>query len=394
MQHGKIFMKQDVENIDRLLGWESLPELAQWVIEKAIEIQQIPAPTFQEGKRAAFVAEQFEALKLAQVHTDDMCNVYGWLPGRVTGQPAILVSAHTDTVFSETTDLSIRHEGGYIYGPGLGDNSIGIAGLMGLVHYLKRREIYTESGIWFVATSREEGLGDLGGMRAVYARFKGQVSRVINLEGLAFGHVYHAGIAVRRLRITAGAAGGHSWLHFGRPSAIHALMRLGNQITQLQPPQEPRTTFNIGMIDGGESINSIATSAELWLDLRSESPSALTALETQVRQIVSSLASSDLTFQIEVVGDRPAGQLPPDHELVQAALTSLSLVGVRGSLETGSTDANVPLAAGCPAVTVGITRGGNAHRLDEYIETRSIALGLRQLVILTLAAAGYSTSQK
>jgi acetylornithine deacetylase/succinyl-diaminopimelate desuccinylase-like protein len=224
-------------------------------------------------------------------------------------------------------------------------------------------------------------------MRAAFARLKPDIGNVINVEGLAFGHIYHAGIAVRRLKITARTLGGHSWLHFGRPSAIHSLMQLGARITSRQPPTTPRTTFNIGMIEGGQSINSIATEASMWLDMRSEASKTLAEFEKEVRAEIDRACSPDVSFDVQVVGDRPAGSIATDHPLVLRALEALAQVGVRGTLETGSTDGNVPLAEDCPAVTVGITRGGNAHRLDEYIEVGAVAPGVRQLILLTLATA-------
>jgi acetylornithine deacetylase/succinyl-diaminopimelate desuccinylase-like protein len=375
-----------IEQLDRSVHWNWLTDLAAWAVEQAVAIQQIPAPTFAEKRRAEQVAAAFRALDLQQVSIDDVYNVYGLLPGRQRGISGVMAAAHTDTVFPEETNLTIRREDTLIYGPGLGDNSMGVAGLLALVAGLRRTELLPSCDLWIVATSREEGLGDLGGMRAAFARLKPLISRVINVEGLAFGHVYHAGIAVRRLKITAHTAGGHSWLHFGRPSAIHAIVQLGARITTIQPPQTPRTTYNIGMIEGGQSINSIATRAALWLDMRSEDRGALEAFEHRVRAEIAALTTPDVQFEIEVVGDRPAGAIPVDHHLVQQALAALAQVGVQGTLETGSTDGNVPLSEGCPAVTVGITRGGNAHRLDEYIEVSAVAPGLRQLILLTLAA--------
>jgi acetylornithine deacetylase/succinyl-diaminopimelate desuccinylase-like protein len=316
-----------------------------------------------------------------------MSNVFGLLRGQDSGLPAVMVVAHIDTVFPQDTDLTIRRQGELIYGPGLGDNSIGMAALMAVASMLSLSQPAPKRGIWFVATTREEGLGDLGGMKAAFGTLRDRVGMVINVEGLAFGHVYHAGIAVRRLHVTASAPGGHSWLHFGRPSAAHGIVLLGAEIVSLKPPENPRTTYNIGMLEGGQSINSIATQAGLWLDLRSEQPQALEALEQQVRAKAAMLTGEELQFHLDVVGDRPAGKLEIDHPLVQGALAALELVGVRGSLETGSTDGNVSLAADCPTVTIGITRGGNAHRLDEYIETGPVAAGLKQLITLTLAAA-------
>ena len=379
-------MKRLVEKIDRTLDWRWLPALSQWMIEQAITIQQIPAPTFHEQQRAAYIAEQFKVYQLAQVETDDLHNVYGLWLGKDQKAPAIMISAHTDTVFPAETDLATRVDGPLIYGPGLGDNSLGAAALLAVAYALRQNHIHTDGNIWLVATVGEEGLGDLRGMKAAHTRIKPYVQHVINLEGLAFEHIYYAGIAVRRLHITAHTEGGHSWLNFGRASAVHGIVQLGARIVSLQPPVAPRTTFNIGMIEGGQSINTIAAQASLWLDLRSEDQTALMKMEEQVRTEIATLTTTELRFTVEVVGDRPAGHIAPHHPLIQAALGALAQVGIAGTLETGSTDANIPLAAGCPAVTIGLTRGGNAHRLDEYIDTRPLASGLRQLFLLTLAA--------
>lgn len=383
--HANRTIKSLIEPLDTRIDWTGLPRLATWLIEQAITLQQIPAPTFEEALRARWMADQFAALGIQEIEIDALHNVYGVRRGQRSDLPAVMVSAHTDTIFAAQTDLTVRREPGIVHGPGIGDNSLGAAALLGLIRGMDDTGITCARDVWVVATTREEGLGDLGGMRAAYDRLSGRIDRVINIEGLAFGHVYHAGIAVRRLHITAHAQGGHSWLHFGRPSATHTILQLGAKITALHPPTQPRTTYNIGMIEGGEAINAIATQAGLWLDMRSEDRTGLETLERAVRQCITTLL--DVRWQVEVVGDRPAGSIPVQHDMVQAALAALTLVGVRGTLETGSTDANIPLSVGCPAVTVGITRGGNAHRLDEYIETGDIEAGLRQLIVLTLAAA-------
>lgn len=377
-----------VKKLDKALQWGGLAEIKTFTIEQATALQQIPAPTFHESARADYVSRQFQAFDLQDTQIDDLFNVYGRLPGQDQTRPAVMVTAHTDTVFAADTDLTLKHEGNLIHGPGLGDNCFGVGGLLGLIASLHTWHITPTCDIWFVATSREEGLGDLGGMKQVYARLADQVGMVINLEGLAFGHIYHGGIAVRRLHITASAAGGHSWLHFGRASAVHGIVQLGAAIVALEPPQRQRTTFNIGMIEGGQGINVIASRAGLWLDMRSESRHTLEQFEDQIRTLVSSQASGDLSFDIAVVGDRPAGTIASEHPLVKSALAALARVGVQGMLETGSTDANIPLASGCPAVTIGITRGGNAHRLDEYVELQHVEAGLRQLILVTLAATG------
>ncbi|MEO1287475.1 MAG: M20/M25/M40 family metallo-hydrolase, partial [Chloroflexota bacterium] len=337
--------------------------------------------------------ERFTQLGLTDIRIDEQKNVYGLLKGLNRSVPALLAMAHTDTVFSADTDLTIRYEDDLIYGPGLGDNSIGVSGLLGLAKWLHTTKTQPACDIWFVATSCEEGLGDLKGIRVAYETLSDQIGLVINLEGLAFGHIYHAGIAVHRLHITAKVEGGHSWLHYGRPSAVHGIMELGAQINRLTPPTNPRTTYNIGMVDGGSAINAIGTEASLWLDMRSEEQSSLSQLRDQVYKIVDSLKRAGLTFDIEVVGNRPAGSVSSNHPLVLGSLTTLAHLGIRGSLETGSTDGNIPLADGCPTVTIGITRGGNAHRLDEYIETKPVKMGMKQLITLTLASAHYQYEQ-
>lgn len=381
-------MRDLVKRLDRTIQWNPLDTITQYVIEQATTLQQIPAPTFQEANRADYVLRQFKAFELQDTQIDDLFNVYGRLPGQEPSRPAVMVSAHTDTVFPIETDLTLKREGNLIYGPGLGDNCFGLGGLLGLIAALRQLNVTPACDIWFVAPSREEGLGDLGGMKKAYQKLSDRIGSVINLEGLAFGHVYHGGIAVRRLHITASADGGHSWLHFGRASAVHGIVELGAQIVALKPPHAPRTTFNIGMIEGGQGINVIASSAGLWLDMRSENRESLAVFENAVRQLIQGLQTEELSFAVEVVGDRPAGHITDQHPLVESALAALAQVNIQGMLETGSTDANIPLSAGCPAVTIGITRGGNAHRLDEYVELQHVGAGLRQLILLTLAATG------
>ena len=386
-------MEQFIRRLYQSTNWRPLSALTEWVLEEAIRIQQIPAPTFHEDGRTHYIAQQFDNFQLDRVRTDDAKNTFGLLQGSSDKASGILLMAHTDTVFPVETDLSIRRENGKIFGPGLGDNSVAVAAMLGLIKWLREENITPACNLWFVATSCEEGLGDLKGSKAAFAFLKDKIRYVLNLEGLAFGHIYHAGIAVHRLHIKAKAEGGHSWLHFGRPSAVHGILELGTKITQLQPKETPRTTFNVGMIDGGQTINAIGTNASLWLDLRSESQIELDAIKGRVHQLIESTQQPGLTFDTEVVGNRPAGAIDIQHPLVQGAVETLKLLGVNAMLETGSTDANIPLANGYPAITIGITRGGNAHRLDEFIEVAPIRQGLQQLFILAQAAARYQTSQ-
>ena len=361
------------------------------IVEAAITIQQIPSPTFSEQQRAIYIRQRFESLDLDSLEIDDVYNVYARLPGRNTSLPGVLVSAHTDTVFEADTVLDTRSEKGRVYGPGLGDNSLGVAALLGLAELLRDQQLPAD--IWFVANSREEGMGNLDGIRAVYQKLAARIGTAIVIEGMAFGRIYHAGIAVRRLDITCRTEGGHSWLHFGQPSAIHGLVQLGADITRLSVPTTPRTTYNIGVIEGGQSVNSIASNASMLLDMRSESRQSLEVLEGQVLALVDQHRAVGIEFDVKVVGDRPGGELSRSHPLVTLARDILLYLGTQPIFETGSTDANVLLASGLPTITIGITYGGNAHRLDEFIETGLIPQGLWQLVLLTAGAANGLASQ-
>lgn len=374
-----------INDLKGLFDETSLHEMADWVLDQALTIQAIPAPTFHEADRMAHVEAIFQAHDLADVSTDDRFNVFGRLPGKQSG-PGVMVVAHTDTVFPFETDLKTRREPDRIYGPGLGDNSLGVAAMLGVLHMLKQKGLTPERDMHFVATSREEGLGDLGGMRAAFDQLKDHIYAIVNLEGIAFAHIYHEGIAVRRLHITAHTEGGHSWAHFGNESAIHNIVKLGAQITALKPPDKPRTTYNIGLIDGGQSINTIAATAGMWLDLRSEQRDAVLEIENHVRNAISSLGSHGVRFEVEVVGDRPSGGIAIGHPLVQLASDAVRSTGHAPTLATGSTDGNISLAAGYPTVTMGVTSGGHAHRLDEYIEIAPIKHGFKHILLTALAA--------
>ena len=349
------------------------------LLDLAIQIQQIPAPTFQETERAAFVRSLFEQEQLSDVSTDSFGNVYARLAGKGE-RPPIVLSAHTDTVFPFSTPLAFTRTPDKIYAPGIGDNSLAVAGLFGLVWTLRKRKLQLPGDLWLVANTGEEGLGDLVGMRAVVDRFGHTPLAYIILEGMALGKIYHRALGVFRYRITARTEGGHSWAHFGRPSAIHELARLITQLEQIKLPQTPRTTLNVGVIQGGTSVNTIAPEASLELDLRSEGTQALTTLIEQVQKLVEHAnRPNQVQFTAEVIGNRPAGEIPPDHPLVRLAMKCLEAQDVHPQLNVGSTDANVPLSQGLPAICIGLTTGGNAHTVGEYVDIPPLKLGLAQL---------------
>ena len=354
--------------------------LSKKVLDLAIQIQQISAPTFAEGPRGEFVRDLFIQEKLEDVSMDSLGNVYARLAGKQKKARALIVSAHLDTVFPAGTKLQIKEEAGKIFGPGIGDNSIGVAALFGILWAIRERKIELKHDVWFAANVGEEGLGDLRGMRGVVERFGKDEIGYLVLEGLALGHVYHRAIGVRRYRIAAKTRGGHSWSDYGQPSAVHELAALITQLTQIRLPREPRTTMNVGTILGGTGVNVLAAEAKCELDLRSEDPAVLAKIVSQVEDIILHWNHEGVKIQAEIIGERPAGQIMADHPMVKLAVECLQAQGMDASLTTGSTDANIPLSKFIPAVVMGVTTGGGAHTLSEYIDTEPIEKGMESLV--------------
>ncbi|RME07710.1 MAG: M20/M25/M40 family metallo-hydrolase, partial [Anaerolineae bacterium] len=316
------------------------------VLDLAVEIQQIPAPTFAEAQRAAFLLRRFREEGL-RVEQDEMGNVYACLPGTGDARP-VVVSAHSDTVFPPDTDLRVRRTAGKIHAPGIGDNSVAVAGLFGLLWSLREAGYTPPGDLWLVANVCEEGLGDLKGMRAVVRRFGSAPAAYVVLEGVALGTIFHRGLGVQRYRVHVRTAGGHSWGDFGRPSAIHELAEIVHRLTALPLPTQPRASLNVGVIRGGTSVNTIAAHAWLELDLRAEQAETLAALVEQVEALIRQASRADVQVSAEVIGRRPAGEIASDHPLVRLAVESLRAQGVSPQLSIGSTDANIPISQGLP----------------------------------------------
>jgi len=353
------------------------------IVDIAIQIQQIPAPTFHEAERGKFVRKLFVDEGLRDVMVDEAGNVYGLLTnedGQTSDFKPLVISAHLDTVFPMEMDLSVKREDHKVYGIGIGDNSLGVAGLFGLIWLLRERKIELSGDIWFVANVGEEGLGDLRGMKAVVERFGADVLAYLVLEGMALGHVYHKAVGVKRYRITAKTQGGHSWSDYGTPSAVLELTRLIGQITSLNLPARPRTTLNVGKINGGTSINVIPAEAWLELDLRSESPDELANLVERVEMLIETAGRPGVQMEASVIGERPAGEISLDHPLIKLAQACLHEQKMDAVLTSGSTDANIPLSRAYPALVLGITKGGGAHTKDEFIDVRPIEKGMEQLI--------------
>jgi tripeptide aminopeptidase len=371
---------------------ERQPELEDLIVA----IQQIPSPTFAEKDRAEFVEARFAELGLQDITQDSIHDVFGRLPGKSpTPAGPVILSAHSDTVFPLHTDLSIRREDGYLYGPGIGDNATGVAGLLFLAQTLKRFDIQPEEDLWFVSNVGEEGMGDLRGMRSVVQRFGSQAIYIV-VEGGSYGQIMHKAIGVSRFRIEIETPGGHSWGSFGQPSAVHEMGHLISALDEMRVPSKPRTTYNVGVVEGGTTINSIAASASLLLDIRSAEASELERLVNRVKDIVAGRlaeakrSGKEIMYRVEQVGDRPAGRIPRKDPLVQWAEGALQYVGHSPvTFIAGSTDCNIPLSRGLRSVCIGLTCSGNSHRQDEFIELEYLPAGMQQMLLLSMAAARF-----
>jgi acetylornithine deacetylase/succinyl-diaminopimelate desuccinylase-like protein len=347
-------------------------------LELAIEIQQIPAPTFDEYDRARKVELLFRQTQSKETFTDAAGNVYGLIPGGEA--PPLVISAHLDTVFPRTTPLTLTRTTERVAGPGIGDNSLAVAALFDLRWLLEEQEFAPPGNIWLVANVGEEGLGDLKGMRAVVDHFGAAPTAYLILEGMGLGTIYHRALGVSRYRIRAAAQGGHSWSDYGAPSAIHELAELITRLTRLEVPSQPRASLNVGMIEGGTSINTIAPHAACQLDLRSEDQGTLANLVAGVESIVNAAPREGVAFSLEPIGNRPAGGIPADDPLVRLGVSVLNGLGLEPKLSIGSTDANIPLSRGLPAICIGLTTGGGGHTVEEFIDVPPLENGLAQLL--------------
>lgn len=352
-----------------------MDQLIEWICK----IQQIPGATFHEEARAAYMVSEFQRLGISDIHLDESGNVLARWPGE--SSLPVIISAHLDTVHLRS-DLPLEHASTSLTGPGVADNATGLAGLLALADWLASEKVNPPGDIWLVADVCEEGLGNLAGMRAVVDKFKGQVKAYLVLEGLGIGQICHRGLGVLRFRITAETAGGHSWVDYGSLSAIHELARVMADLAELTIPRNPRSSLNIGIIRGGTSINTIAPSAYLEIDLRSENQEVLLRLKDRVYRLVRAHEKPGVKYTIDAIGDRPAGDIPASHPLVTCAVNVTTKLGYQPKLEIGSTDANIPLSLGYPAVCIGLSRGSHPHTIQETVEIEPLGPGMDQLRML------------
>ncbi len=354
------------------------------LVQLIIRLCEIPSPTFEEGPRARAVAAELRALGLQDVHLDAVDNVLGTLPGSDPG-PTFLLDAHTDTVFPAETDVRVRRENGTLRAPGVGDDTTNLACALFFLRLVRDCGLRVPGTLIFSGSTGEEGLGDLRGIKAAMEQLAGRVDYVLALDG-QLGRLTDQGVGSRRYKVTVKAHGGHSWADFGSPSAIHALGEVIAQIAKLNVPKDPRTTFNIGRIAGGTSVNTIAESAEMLLDMRSVSIEELASLESRVLGLFSGVERNcNVRIERQLVGDRPAGSKTDTTWMVQTIRRVHDALGIRTEINASSTNANIPLSQGIPAVVIGTYTGKGTHRLEEWIDERSVILGMKQLLLSVLA---------
>jgi len=359
------------------------------VLELTALISAVPSPTGEETAKSLLVERLFATAGLA-TERDAIGDVVGLIPGRLpsrAGASRLVVAAHIDTVFPIGTPLEIRRSADRLSGPGVGDNSIAVAAAIKLADLLRIAGEVPAVDVLVTGNVGEEGLGNLRGIREVLAS-RSDIGAVVALEGHNLGRVTHIAVGSRRFRITVKGPGGHSWGDFGRPNAIHGLSKLIAELDAIPLPRSPKTTLNVGMISGGVSVNTIAPEASCLLDLRSIDESALRRLSDRVTRLVDRSNRGDaVIYSAESIGERPAGVVAADSPIVQTAARTLAALGLEPSFDASSTDANVPIAAGIPAVCVGLTTGGNVHRADEFIDLEPVPKGITQLALLTVSLA-------
>ena len=366
--------------------------------EEQIRITEIPAPPYHEAARGAYMAKLFNDAGL-KVKTDGLGNVIGERSGS-SSDDIVLLAAHLDTVFPAGTDVRAKRQNGRIYAPGISDNGAGLAALVGMARALRDAKVETRSTVLFAADVGEEGEGNLRGIRKLVETYRKQLRYVIALDGSATDYITAAALASHRVEITLTGPGGHSWSDFGMPNPIHALARGVARFVRTPVPDDPRTTFNVGSIEGGTSVNSIPAKASIKVDLRSESEPQLLKLENTLRESIQAgvdeemgasrsrgiIDAMPLTMDIKVLGIRPGGELAANSPLLMAAQAADEYLGNRSRIERSSTDANIPLSVGVPAIALGAGgRSGGAHSLEEWYDPAGRELGLRR-VFLTLVS--------
>jgi acetylornithine deacetylase/succinyl-diaminopimelate desuccinylase-like protein len=359
-------------------------------------ICEIPAPPFHEEQRGLELKRLFEGLHLKDVRIDKAGNVIGVRPGK-SAHPNLLFSAHLDTVFPEGTDVKVTRTGDIMKGPGIGDDCRGLALMLSVIRSLDEGHVQTPGTITFVADVGEEGLGDLRGMKQLFFEtLKGQIDKFISVDGTGLG-ITHIGVGSNRYKVTFKGPGGHSYGAFGMANPIQAMGRAIAKIDAFQVPKEPKTTFNVGRVGGGTSVNAIPFEAWMEVDMRSADPNALKEVDARFQAAIKEAVTEEnarwngrgpVTASAELVGVRPAGQTAKESPIVQTAMAVSRAMQIEEVLREGSTDSNVPMNLGIPAITIsGGGAGTGAHSLGETFDGRDSWRGTQRALLLAVSLA-------
>src|SRR5580700_687434 len=376
-------------------------QMAYWQLEMA----RIPAPPFGESARAEWLKKRFREIGLTDVHIDEVGNVFGLRNGSGTG--FVSLSAHIDTVFPAGTPLNVRQQGTRLYGPGVSDNGAGVVALLAVAAALQAAKISPQTPIVFIGNVGEEGEGDLRGMRHIFAhpRWKDSIRYSLVLDGAGADTIVAEALGSRRFEVIVRGPGGHSWSDFGAPNPILMLAKAIETFTATAVPTTPKTTFNIGVIRGGTSVNSIPESASMKVDIRSTSMAEMERLEQSLRVALNraiedeTMAAemrssaqkrpSGVSCEVVVIGSRPAGELPAGARILQVVRAVDAQLNNAAQVQRASTDANIPLSMGQEAIAIGGGgSGGGAHTLQEWFDSNGRELGLKRVLLTMLALAG------
>ena len=367
--------------------------------DSQLEVTSIAAPPWGEAARSAWLEARFKELALSDVHQDELGNVFGIRPGNDPNAPYIALSAHIDTVFPAGTTVQVRRDAGKLYGPGISDNASGIVALLAVAGAMQAANLTTAAPVLFIGDVGEEGEGDLRGMRHIFQqpKWSASMASLVVLDGAGTDTIIAEALGSRRYEVTVRGHGGHSWSDFGVANPIIALARIIDRFAGTPVPTLPKTTYNIGMINGGTSVNSIPESATMKVDTRSASVEQLDRLENALHEAVDAITSDSagrkkqelLTAEVRMIGNRPAADLPVESQLLKAIRAVDAQLNNAARIQRASTDANVPLSLGREAIAIGAGgSGGGAHTIGEWYDPTGRDLGLKRILLLILALAG------
>ncbi len=399
-------LRSTQQQVARLAGLRRVHEAFAWfrshsreLEDLQLQVTSIAAPPWGEAARSEWLAARLAELALADPHCDEIGNVFGVRPGSDPDAPYIALSAHLDTVFPAGTEISVRRDADKLYGPGISDNSSGIVALLAIAGAMQATAVPNRAPILFIGDVGEEGEGDLRGMRHIFQQpeWSANIASLVVLDGAGTDTIIAEGLGSRRYEVTIRGHGGHSWSDFGVANPIVGLARVIDRFTRTPVPTTPKTTYNVGIVSGGTSVNSIPESATMRVDTRSASVEELDKLERAlheaVDQVIPELTGRKrqelLTAEVRVIGNRPAADLPADSQLLKAIRAVDAQLNNTARIQRASTDANVPLSLGREAIAIGAGgTGGGAHTIHEWYDPTGRDLGLKRILLLTLALSG------